>query len=239
MAIIGGIPHFQTYPLQVSLFLKTVQDILTPFHGLVRKKQGSGRAGRAHSTGPQGLSWNGGWARHGVAIFHGDYDDSPLDLGTRFLGEWWNMSPRLSRWFLGSSSLEQVDTAKKLVFQKIQKSWPKVQHHFADLLVCSRVRESHLGSFTHLPSGRWLLGSLKGWQSKGQAEVKVQVAAMGDMPNGDQGKWTLRGRSVELGRRFGDWRSNLSRSDQIWSMDWFQGSTESHGFWLGVFEGLL
>ena len=48
--------------LQVSLFLKTAQDILTPFHGLLRKKQGSGRAGRAHSTGPQGLSWNGGWA---------------------------------------------------------------------------------------------------------------------------------------------------------------------------------
>lgn len=39
---------------QVSIFLETVQDIPTPFHGLVRKKQGSGRAGGAHSTGPQG-----------------------------------------------------------------------------------------------------------------------------------------------------------------------------------------
>lgn len=98
--------------------------------------------------------------------------------------------------------------------------------------MCSRVRETHLGSigsFTHLPSGRWLLGSLKGWQSKGQAEVKVQVAAMGDMPNGDQGKWTLRGQVLW------SWGEDLgtSRPLKIRYDPWidFRDLQKAMGFW--------
>ena len=59
----------------------------------------------------------------------------PFFMGTMMIRHWtWGPDslendetclqdiPRLSRLFLASSSLEQVDTAKKLVFQKIQKS---------------------------------------------------------------------------------------------------------------------
>ena len=138
---------------------------------------------------------------------------------------WKMMSPRFCKWlFLGHSSFEQADTAKK----RFQKSCPEFK-----------------------PSICWSSG--KGWQSKGQAEAKVQVAAMGDMPNGNQG-------NACCGDKVWSWGEDLgvravptfqNPSDQIryenmigglisgiyrkpWFLPWSIGSScklPSHGRW--------